>query len=417
MTTTAMMHAPIILPIASRFRVMRAAFYTPTATTGRGIRMGLPLMLWGDPGVAKTSAARQFGDAVRAAVEVFSPGERGEAAIGVVPVPAADGYLDTPLPRWAEKFVRADGYGLLVLDELPTADARVQPGMMAAIMERTIGGVPFGGRVRVIATGNPPDQTPGGHDLALPLANRLIHLNWGHPTVDEFNMYMLGVDSDTAADVQRDADPAAVEADVLRRWPAAFSAAKAKVGAFLAAMPQRLHQLPESGATGSAQAWASPRSWDLATRAIAGAEIHGLNIDETTAMIAGCVGASTAREFTVYAAKLDLPPAEKVLSGEVAWDAATDRLDRVRAVLMGVTGFVLSLPETDPRFNTLGPRYWALILRVCESTPDVALRFAGAAAARKGLMAAGGLSGRAFLDSDAMKVMHRLNKTGVARVP
>lgn len=432
MSTSTFPSTAIYLSLASRYRVMRAAFYTPSVATRKAVVMGLPLMIWGDPGVGKTSGAREIGLVTGAPVEVFSPGERGEAAIGVVPVPAADGYLDTPLPRWAEKFVANDGFGYLVLDELPTADERVQPGMMAAVLERTIGGVPFGRRTRVIATGNPPEQTPGGHDLAAPLANRLVHLDWPSPTVEEWEGYMAVNETDAegveelpeelrarlsaSRALPESEDAAEVEARVLRAWPGAMANALMRVGSFLRALPGHLHRMPDPGSTGSGQAWASPRSWDMATRALAGASIHGLTADETLALVAGCVGRAVAREFTHYCAKLDLPAAESVLSGDYVWDHAHDRPDRTRAILSGITACMISTPPDSPKFNAYGEVFWRYMLAIAEYTPDVVNRFAAAAGAARGVLRAGQPTGAAFVKADSMRVMTRITGTGIVKM-
>lgn len=361
----------ITLSGASRRRVLRAAFFTPSIRNGNRIQWGLPVLMWGPPGGGKTSELRALAYDLHASCFIFSPGEQGEGGIGAMPIPALDGYIDYPAPRWSQPFFQDDGFGMLGLDELTTADARMQPAMLAAALERNIGGRTMGGRVRVMAASNAVEDTPGGCDLSPPLANRFVHLDFVDPDVDAFMDYMTtenGIELAPAAPF----DALAEEARVLREWPLAWGNACAAVGSYLKAFPDKLRVQPKPTDANYGREWASPRSWDMATRCIAAAAIHGLTLEERHALIGGCVSVGIAGELLSYLRELDLPSAADVLTGKVTWDMA-NRLDRTMAVLRGVTAYALGVPKTSPKYEETVVLWWKFMERASATRADLAV--------------------------------------------
>src|SRR5205823_11964182 len=71
-------------------------------------------------------------------------------------------------------------YTLSLHDALPisTAPPAVQAAMLRIVLERVVGDLELPPGVRVVAAANPPEQAADGWDLAPPLANRLVHLDW-----------------------------------------------------------------------------------------------------------------------------------------------------------------------------------------------------------------------------------------------
>ena len=102
-------------------RILHAAMFCPTP---EGF-FGLPILLWGPPGIGKTGMIRAFARSTGLPYERLSPAERGEGQFGVVPVPGEDGRLHYPPPDWSQKFERG---GILFVDEINTAPpARTKP--------------------------------------------------------------------------------------------------------------------------------------------------------------------------------------------------------------------------------------------------------------------------------------------------
>lgn len=374
--------ADTMLTRSQTLRILRALWYTPTPWG-----WGLPVLFGSKPGAGKTSgivdeaAAAGLGRA-----EVLAPGERGEGAFGVVPVPDTDlGVLTYPAPDWAARFTRPDSVGVVFVDEITTADLSLQPALLGLTLARRIGGAQLARRVRVVAAGNLAGQ---GAANATPLsaanANRFVHLPWPQTDVPGFTGFLAARDvfaqMREAAPVALDA--AAEEARVEAAWPLAYSAAAGLVAGFLAGHAAHLHQMPDEGSDAASGAWPSPRTWDMATLALAGATVHSLTADEVDAVVAGLVGDAAAADFAAYRAALDLPDVAAVLDGRASWTPSPQRPDITYAVLGTVAALVT--PKTADRRASRMAAAWKLVREVCASTPDAAV------ACVQSLVAAGG---------------------------
>jgi len=90
-------------------KLINAALFTPMADGS----WGLPLILWGLPGVAKTAVMHQLEARYGLPLMCLSPAEHGEGAFGVTPFPvkgkAGRPILTYPAPEWTERFLQADG--------------------------------------------------------------------------------------------------------------------------------------------------------------------------------------------------------------------------------------------------------------------------------------------------------------------
>lgn len=308
---------------------------------------GLPFLLWGLPGVGKTKMISDFCVDHGLPVYTMSPGEMGEAAFGVVPVPEGSGANMTirfpPPGDIVDRFF--SGRGVLFTDELTTAPRAAKPGMLSLLLEKRLGGHYFGDGVRVIGAANPPDIAAAGLDLTIPEANRLVHVNWRMQDVDSWTMYMLG--SLVGASRPTPADPAAIEAHVLSEWNDVFPQWVAKVSGFMQ-RPDNLrlfHKLPDKGQDRT-RAWASPRSWDVAVRMMAGATIHNTNEELRDEVLAGTVGSDAATSFLQFVRDKELPDAIEVLTGKVQWQPSPKRPDITYAVCQGMAAHIVGRHKT-----------------------------------------------------------------------
>lgn len=325
-----MKHAPIL----------HAALFTPMS----GGRWGLPLLLWGDPGIAKTALVEALAAEWGLPCETLSPSERGEGAFGVVPVPV-NGVLTYPRPEWTTRF--DDGRGLVFVDEATTAAPALQGPIMGLIHARRIGGHTLHGGVRVLAAANPPEKAAGGFDLASALANRFGHLDVGAPTPEEHAAYMLGQSTDVGTPFAKMTpaaetsarlggavgDAADEEARVLKAWPTAWAHAAGHETAFLLRRPGLKNQCPDVGDPKAGRAWPSDRAWEHATRAWASARVHDLSPALTETFVASFLGEGVASELFAFVEEQDLPDPVKLLDGVETFSHNSKRLDRTLATL------------------------------------------------------------------------------------
>jgi MoxR-like ATPase len=314
--------------------IIKAALFTPVAND----RWGLNLLLWGKPGIGKTSILESIFRQYNLPFEVLSPGERGEGAFGVTPVPQ-NGYITYPSPEWTKAL---DKGGAVFLDEINTAPPAILAPIMGIALARRVGGHQLGNRVRVLAAANPTNEAADGHDLPPPLANRFGHLDWTLPNVDEWTNFMV-----SGAEEVEVFDSIKEEARVLAAWPEAFSKAKGLVGGFLKRRSNLLHAQPPSTDPNLSKAWPSPRTWEMATRALASAEIHRLSDADKETFISAFIGLGASTEFMTYCTEADLPDPVAVLEGREKFKHNAKKLDRTVSFLITCSALVVPKDSKD----------------------------------------------------------------------
>lgn len=282
-------------------RALLIALQTP----GPKGEMGIPVLLWGKPGVGKSSfleglAAPDF-PVLTLIASIHDPTD-----FSGLPV-HHEGKVHYAIPEWVNRF-EEDGVGLLFLDELTTAPPSVQAALLRVVLERKVGFHPLPPRVRIVAAANPPDLMTGGWELSPPLRNRFVHLQWDLPA----DIYLQALESGFPVGEMPEVDEEA-HAALLPEW-------KLRIAAFLKRSPDLLHTTPDS----DPYAFASPRSWDFAAALLTSCELLGEAPVEGQAgsrhcleLLKGCLGEGVAIPFLEFLRNLKLPDPEEVLDGEV----------------------------------------------------------------------------------------------------
>ena len=346
--------------------IIRASLFTPTR---RG--WGLPVVFWGEPGIAKSSVIIEVCADLGLPVVVLSPGEMGEGAFGVVPVPgdkAKRGLLTYPAPEWTQDVT--DG-GVVFVDEIVCCPPAIAPALQGLLLDGRVGGTKLDGRVRMLAAANPPELATTGYEMSPPNANRCGHVDWLAPTVEEHTAWMLSGAGGSAPTGARAlaGDPAALEARVLREWPAAWARAASLTTGFLRAQPGKKNMCPKPDDPAASRAWPSDRSWENAARALASSYVHGLDRSETETFVEAFIGGPVGREFFTFVEEQDLPDAAALLDGKIEFKHARARLDRTVAVVNGCLALLIPKPnDGDQAGKALrkarAERWWALLDQV-----------------------------------------------------
>ena len=120
-----------------------------------------------------------------------------------------------------------------------------------------------------------------------------------------------------------------------------------------------LMKMPKAGDPKGSKAWPSPRSWEMAARALAGAEVHGLGEADRELMIAAFVGAEPTNEFITWMIEADLPDPADVLDGRVKFKHDPQRLDRSVAVLSACAAFVA--PTKSVKRKERAAKLWEIL--------------------------------------------------------
>lgn len=310
---------------------------------------GVNVLLWGSPGIGKTSGVLALAEELGWATEVVIGSIRDATDIAGLPLRTEHGVELAP-PAWALRLVAAHESGrrgLLFLDELTTSTPPVQAAMLRVVLERIVGDVVLPPSTVVIAAANPPDSAADGWDLAPPLANRFCHLSW---PVDAARWCQGMLDGFALPEIPRLDD--GWEAGI-RRW-------QGLMAGFIHRRQEFLHALPDQP-TQRGRAWPSPRTWAMVARLLAAEEAAIGDGSLTMRLAAGCVGSGPAAELIAWLETADLPDPEVVLA-----DPASLPLPLRGDLLLAALGGMLSAVESnldEERWNAA----WEVLSRVSEA--------------------------------------------------
>jgi MoxR-like ATPase len=243
-------------------------------------------MLWGPPGVGKSSIVAQTAKAHDLEFVDVRLSQLAPTDLRGLPVP------ENGVSRWfPPEFLPTGGHGILFLDELNMAPPTMQGMAQQLILDRKVGSYTLPDGWFIWAAGNRKEDRAAVFDMPAPLANRFLHLE--------------------------------VEPD-LESWKAyAFTAGlHERILAFLAFRPSLLHAVDAKH-----PAWPSPRSWEMASTLLkAGLEISPV------------VGAGAAAEFDAFIKVYEmLPELGPILEGHAHDRAFPEEPSARYAITMGLT--------------------------------------------------------------------------------
>jgi len=184
------------------------------------------------------------------------------------------------------KFLPNSGKGILFLDELTSAPQMTQAGCYQLVLDRRLGEYRLPDEWVVIAAGNPASERGVHFAMPRPLRNRFVHLDL-EPDLDDWSKW-------------------AIKAHV-----------RPEIIAFLRFKPELLHA---ADVTSDANAWPTPRSWEMASRVLAGVAkrtgarlISGASEFEAQ-LLDGTVGHPAASELVAFLRLFrELPSIDEIL--------------------------------------------------------------------------------------------------------
>lgn len=299
-----------------------------------------PTILWGDPGIGKTSVVYNIARELDLPCEVILGSLRDPSDFAGLPIVRQEDTVLAP-PAWAKRL--ADRPGILFLDEINTAPPAVQAALLRVALEKIVGEISLHPDTVILAAANPPDLSAGGFELAPSLANRFLHIKVSPPSANELAAALIG------------------------GWPPVSMPKPRKergenmaalMAAFLVARPHFEHAPPKPG--DETMAWPSARSWTVACRLLTEAERLEVSEEAKFLLMAGAVGEGTAIEFFSYKKNLDLPDPEDLLRSPETFKLSP-RGDINFVVLAGVVQAVLG-NKTPDRLNAA----WRIIAMAAE---------------------------------------------------
>jgi len=310
------------------------------------VQANVPIILWGDPGTAKTATVGAIAEVLDWSMEVVVASIREPSDISGLPV-IDNGGVRLVSPSWAIRLSEEEN-GVLFFDELSCAPPANQAALLRVVNERWVGETQLGEGISIIACSNPPSTAAGGWDLPAAQANRFCHLSW---TVDEQfkDRWMRGLLAGfPPPNVPR----------LPNGWQGGVPEQRAIMVAFLRKMPHLIMGVPENESD-KGKAWPSPRSWTMAATLSAAAQsVH--NEEAEMRLMMGCVGSGVILEFLSWRKELDLPDPERLLANPALYQHPS-RGDLAFAILGSVVAAFLRDP-TQPRFNAS----WEIVGRAVE---------------------------------------------------
>lgn len=291
----------------------------------------LPVLLWGDTGIGKSS---QFGQLAKLleweSITVIGAGRLPEDFAGVL-VPG-DGGRPQRIPDDyvfdAIDLVAAGRKVLLFFDEISCAPPAVQAVLLSAILDLRFGSIRLpADSVRVAAAANPADVAAGGFELSDPLAARFTHVE--EPArCSDFQAWL------------REGDGAGVTAPKvpLATWERHYGRGRALLDGYLQRFPSHQIESPKERLGREPKRFATRRTWDNGLRLWASGQAMG-DSDLALELAKDAVG-PLALQFLAWAEDNDLPEPEELLRRPASWKHEKKRPDRTYAILSLIASYV-----------------------------------------------------------------------------
>lgn len=274
-------------------------------------------MVWGQPGAGKTfTILAGFGKAGFGVTPVLAGCSEPTDFTGI-PFNYKDVAAKYLAPIWAYlcSTVAPDEYQkphALFFDDVVTAHEQTQAALYKLIHERRVGDLRFRDNVRIVAAGNRVDDKSAVTEMPMALGNRFYHC------------YVK------------------VEPDVWIEW-ARNAGIHPNITAYIRTQPQCITNFRSICDSGTPEkAFATPRTWEMLSRAIFTLEENKLKDKYLFKMAAGLVGSGIATEFTAFVkhtSKL-VPPEEIVKDPKKARVPAEKDIDILHATVSALEHFI-----------------------------------------------------------------------------
>lgn len=364
---------------------------------------GMPLLIEGEPGIAKTARVKQTAKSLDAHLEIIYAAQHPPEDFSGALIPTGNGGANQicPLPQVRKLVVEKSG--ILFLDEVNGAPPATQGALMSLIHERRAGDADIPGRVRILAAANPEEIATGGFRLAPALANRFIHITDPGPTGREWTAWLMG---SSASRLQQSLNQ--IEKVIIADWPDIYPEVQGLFSGFIERFPDLMHKRPDSSDEQSGKAWPSHRTWDYATRVCAAARIMEKNDTIRDALIEACVGPGAAQSLAVYQREANIPKPLDVLNGK--WKPDPHRLDIILAAYTAAIAYVRQRPTRAEKMQ-LAPLAWECMAPLLEGLTDIIVPAVTGLIQEK----LGRQSGDEAIKKAANKILVPLAQTGVAK--
>jgi MoxR-like ATPase len=282
----------------------------------------LPVFFWGPPGIGKSAIVRQVAEARgwteanHAFVDVRLS-QMEPVDLRGLPVPDVPGGKTVWLPPAWLPFEGGDApdEGVLFLDEASSAMPSVQAAAYQLVLDRQLGEARMKSGWRLLLAGNRVSDGGVSFRLAMPLANRMLHLVRETPDLDAWTRWAL----------KSDIHPLIV--------------------GFLQFRPNLLFTFNEA-LKAKESAFATPRSWEMVSRLLNAVPEQEHAVLEP--LVAGAVGAGVGVEFMAWLKlKKTLPDLDKLLAGQPVPPLQKKEIDKGYACAVALAGRIVAAGDQN----------------------------------------------------------------------
>lgn len=265
------------------------------------VKSQIPVMLWGPPGIGKSSIIHQIASETSNKVIDLRLAQLEPTDLRGVPMPNRDSgraewflpaFWPTPATEDTTRTVVAedgttsqvpvkagccvDGPGVIFLDEIEKAPVSVKNASLQLVLDRMVGTYKLPDDWAIVCAGNREEDGAFSQPLGSALSNRMIHL-----------------------EVEPDVDAWAT-------WAREHDVSEDIIG-FLHFKPELLYKLTEE------HAFPTPRSWVIGSKLISSVKS---NRDQKE-LLASAVGRGASQEYTVWANVYRSVDPEAILNGQL----------------------------------------------------------------------------------------------------
>jgi hypothetical protein len=265
------------------------------------IKSNIPVMLWGPPGIGKSSIIHQISEELSRTVVDLRLAQLEPTDLRGVPMPNREtGRAEWYLPAfWPERVLKdttrtvvdaegkettvpvkagdcIEGPGIIFLDEIEKAPVSVKNASLQLVLDRMVGSYKLPNDWAIVCAGNREEDGAFSQPLGSALANRMIHLE-------------IEPDVEAWATWARDKE---VEEDII---------------GFLHFKMDLLYKQTEE------HAFPTPRSWVIASNLIKSAKTN----KDQKELLAAAVGRGAAQEYVTWANVYKNVNPEEVFEGKM----------------------------------------------------------------------------------------------------
>jgi MoxR-like ATPase len=306
------------------------------------IAMNIPAFIYGKAGIGKTSVVKTIAQSMDMVAEVILVSLRESTDFCGLPyIDQSAGIVRLAAPDWADRLSKGISK-LLFLDELTAALARTQVACMRVLLEKVVGSLQLPPETRMVCAANGTEDSAGMNDIIAPLANRVCQIHWESDRKAWSDGMRNGFEVKTSATLPDD-------------WQEERSAAAGLIVEFLNLYPELFESTKPGCDIQTGEAFATPRSWDMATWAFAGWRASKANLEVLSILVSGLVGTGPGIKFSKWVSELNMPNPEMLLADpyQVSKFLPSGRSDKVYSLLSTVASSVLRNNTVDRHFAAL----------------------------------------------------------------